>query len=60
MTERQITQWLDAESEKELMKNQCLPDKVMPEDIAAMALFLASDASRACTAQEFVVDAGWT
>ncbi len=60
MTERQITQWLDAESEKELMKNQCLPDKVMPGDIAAMALFLASDASRACTAQEFVVDAGWT
>ena len=42
------------------MKNQCLPDKVMPEDIASMALFLASDASRACTAQEFVVDAGWT
>ena len=60
MTERQITQWLDAESEQELMKNQCLPDKVMPEDIASMALFLASDASRACTAQEFVVDAGWT
>jgi len=60
MTERQVTQWLDAESERELMKNQCLPDKVMPEDIASMALFLASDASRACTAQEFVVDAGWT
>jgi len=51
---------LTAESEKELMENQCLPDKIMPADIASMALFLASDASRACTAQEFVVDAGWT
>ncbi len=37
-----------------------LPDKVMPEDIARMVLFLASDDARACTAQEFVVDAGWS
>lgn len=60
MTERQKTLWLTAEGEQELMRNQCLPDKIVPDDIAAMALFLASDASRACTAQEFVVDAGWT
>lgn len=60
MTQRQRMLWLTAESEKELMENQCLPDKIMPADIASMALFLASDASRACTAQEFVVDAGWT
>ena len=32
----------------------------MPEDIARMALFLASDEARAITAQEFVVDGGWT
>ncbi|TQC63160.1 SDR family oxidoreductase, partial [Pantoea dispersa] len=31
-----------------------------PEDIARMALFLASDEARAITAQEFVVDGGWT
>jgi len=60
MTERQIALWLDEEGEQELRRNQCLPDKVMPADIAAMALFLASDQSRACTAQEFVVDAGWS
>jgi NAD(P)-dependent dehydrogenase (short-subunit alcohol dehydrogenase family) len=29
-------------------------------DIANMALFLASAESRMVTAQEFVVDAGWT
>ena len=60
MTERQITLWLDAEGERDLLRNQCLPDKVLPEDITAMALFLASDQARAITAQEFVVDAGWT
>ncbi|WP_246197368.1 SDR family NAD(P)-dependent oxidoreductase [Pseudoxanthomonas sacheonensis] len=60
MTERQVTLWLDADSERDLLRNQCLPDKVLPEDITAMALFLASDQARAITAQEFVVDAGWT
>jgi len=60
MTERQVTLWLDEAGERELARNQCLPDKVMPEDIARMALFLASDESRAITAQEFVVDGGWT
>lgn len=60
MTERQIRLWLDEAGERELQRNQCLPDKVMPADIAAMVLFLASDDARACTAQEFVVDAGWS
>ena len=60
MTQRQIDLWLDAEGEKELARNQCLPDRVQPDDIANMVLFLASDEARACTAQEFVVDAGWT
>jgi NAD(P)-dependent dehydrogenase (short-subunit alcohol dehydrogenase family) len=32
----------------------------MPEHIASMVLFLASDDAAMCTAQEFVVDAGWT
>ncbi|WOS39759.1 SDR family oxidoreductase [Xanthomonas rydalmerensis] len=60
MTERQVTLWLDEAGERELARNQCLPDKVMPDDIARMALFLASDEARAITAQEFVVDGGWT
>ena len=60
MTERQVRLWLDAEGERELARSQCLPDKLMPEDIAAMVLFLASDQARACTAQEYVVDAGWS
>ncbi|MGZ3181410.1 MAG: SDR family NAD(P)-dependent oxidoreductase [Telluria sp.] len=60
MTERQLTHHVDAAATEEIARNQCLPGQVMPEDLAAMVLFLASDASRMCTAQEFVVDAGWT
>lgn len=60
MTERQVKLWLDEEGEQALKRNQCLPDKLMPEDIARMVLFLASDDAKMCTAQEFIVDAGWT
>ena len=59
MTERQMALWLDAAGEDELEREQCLPGKLMPHDIAAMVLFLASDDGQMCTAQEFVVDAGW-
>ena len=59
MTERQITLWLDDEGEREIARNQCLPDKLKPHDIARMVLFLAADDGAMCTAQEFKVDAGW-
>lgn len=59
MTERQIKLWLNAEGEQEIARNQCLPDKLRPHDIARMVLFLASDDGAMCTAQEFKVDAGW-
>ena len=60
MTERQLKLWVDAEGELEIQRNQCLPDKLRPQDIARMVLFLASDDAAMCTAQEFIVDAGWT
>jgi NAD(P)-dependent dehydrogenase (short-subunit alcohol dehydrogenase family) len=60
MTERQIALWVTAESEAEIARNQCLPDKLMPADLARMALWLAADDSRMCTAQTWVVDGGWT
>ncbi len=59
MTERQIKLWLDAEGEASIKRNQCLPDKLQPSDVARMVLFLASDDAAMCTAQEFKVDAGW-
>ena len=59
MTERQKALWLTPEGEQDIDRNQCLPDRVQPDDIAAMVLFLASDDARMCTAQEFTVDGGW-
>ena len=59
MTERQMKLWLTATGEESIKRNQCLPDKLQPSDIARMVLFLASDDAAMCTAQEFKVDAGW-
>ncbi|WDR02168.1 SDR family NAD(P)-dependent oxidoreductase [Devosia algicola] len=59
MTERQKTLWVDAEAEQLIDKSQCLVGHVLPEDIAAMALFLASDEAKMCSAQNFIVDGGW-
>lgn len=59
MTQRQRTLWLDAEGERTLDREQCLPGRLMPNDLARMVLFLAADDSRMCTAQEYIVDAGW-
>jgi len=42
------------------MDMQVLPDIGQPQDIAAMLLFLASDAARFITGAEFVVDGGLT
>ena len=60
MTERQVKLWLDPEGERQIQENQCLKEKLYPPDIARMVLFLAAEDSRLCTAQNFVVDAGWT
>jgi NAD(P)-dependent dehydrogenase (short-subunit alcohol dehydrogenase family) len=58
MTERQITLWLTPEGESNLMQVQCLKEKLAPVDVTRMVLWLASDDSRMCTAQLWVVDAG--
>jgi NAD(P)-dependent dehydrogenase (short-subunit alcohol dehydrogenase family) len=58
MTERQITLWLTPEGEKNLMQVQCLKEKLVPADVTRMVLWLASEDSRMCTAQLWVVDAG--
>lgn len=59
MTERQVSLWLTPASEAELMRQQCLKEKLYPPDIARMVLWLAADDSRLVTAQQFIVDGGW-
>ena len=59
MTQRQIDKWLTAEGEEELMRRQCLKRKLIPDEVAKFAVFLASDEASACTSQHYVVDGGW-
>jgi len=59
MTQRQLDLWVDEAGKADIKRNQCLPGPLMPDDISAMILFLASDDSAMCTGQDFVVDAGW-
>jgi NAD(P)-dependent dehydrogenase (short-subunit alcohol dehydrogenase family) len=59
MTERQMSLWLTPEGEETLMRSQCLKRKLYPEDMAKVALFLASDEAGACTNQDFIADGGW-
>lgn len=59
MTERQLKLWVTDAARETIAANQALPGSVTPEDIARMALFLASDDARMCTKQLFVVDGGW-
>ncbi|WP_077032608.1 SDR family NAD(P)-dependent oxidoreductase [Pelomonas sp. KK5] len=60
MTEKQVRLWVTEATKDELARMQCIPTALQPQDIACMALFLAADDSRMCTAQDFIVDAGWT
>ncbi|MBB3214851.1 NAD(P)-dependent dehydrogenase (short-subunit alcohol dehydrogenase family) [Herbaspirillum sp. Sphag1AN] len=59
MTERQIALWLDEKGKEDIKRNQCLQGELLPWHLARMVLFLAADDSVMCTAQEFIVDAGW-
>ena len=59
-TERQIKLWLKPKLKKEIMSLQSLKRQLLPEDVANLALYLASDASSGCTKQNFIVDAGIT
>jgi NAD(P)-dependent dehydrogenase (short-subunit alcohol dehydrogenase family) len=57
-TPRQM-KWYTPEGEAEIVNSQCLKGRLVPDDIAAMALFLASDDARLVTGHEYFVDAGW-
>jgi NAD(P)-dependent dehydrogenase (short-subunit alcohol dehydrogenase family) len=59
MTERQLKHWITPEAEASIARNQCLPQKLYPADVARLVLWLAAEDSRACTAQMWIVDGGW-
>jgi D-xylose 1-dehydrogenase len=51
--------WHDDAAVAEILAAQCLKARVQPDDVAALALFLASDDARMCTGHSYFVDGGW-
>jgi D-xylose 1-dehydrogenase len=60
MTDKQLRLWVDDNARAEIARGQCINQPLRSEHIARMALFLAADDSAMCTAQNFIVDGGWT
>lgn len=60
LTERQARLWRTPEAVAEIQQAQSIKGDLLPEDVAAFALFLCSDDARMCTGQDYVIDGGWT
>ncbi|MCP5028916.1 MAG: SDR family oxidoreductase [Actinomycetia bacterium] len=59
LTPRQVELWFtDDAAIDRVLAQQCLKRQLNENDVAQMALFLASDVSAGCTGQEFTVDGG--
>ena len=58
LTERQMRDWISEDDKASIIERQCLKRAMVEDDVAEMVLFLASQASRGCTGQEFRVDGG--
>jgi NAD(P)-dependent dehydrogenase (short-subunit alcohol dehydrogenase family) len=57
-TPRQM-RWYTPEAEAQIVDQQCLKERVEPQHVAALVLFLASEDGRMCTGHEYWIDAGW-
>jgi len=57
-TKRQ-EKWYTPEGERQIVEAQCLPGRIVPENVAALAMFLASDDAALCTGHGYWIDAGW-
>ena len=57
-TPRQIRDILTPEYEKFMNEKQCIPGRILPEDVAQLALFLGSDSGRMCNRRNYFIDAG--
>ncbi len=60
VTRRQLDKWLSPEAEAEWMKQVALQRRLLPEDVAKLALFLGADDSSMITGQSHTIDGGRT
>ena len=60
VTDRQLALWLTPEAEKQWMQQVAMPRRLLPQDVAKLALFLAADDSEMITGQALVIDGGRT
>lgn len=58
VTERQLRLWYTEEQAVQMAERQIIKRRLLPDEVARTALFLASDDSRMITKQCIVVDAG--
>jgi NAD(P)-dependent dehydrogenase (short-subunit alcohol dehydrogenase family) len=59
VTERQRRLWMTPQYEAKVLERQSLKRLLMPEEVARLLLFLASDDSSAITNQNHIIDGGW-
>lgn len=59
MTARQLREFITPAVKRKIRRAQCIPELVQASEVAEVALFLCSEASRAITGQEILVDRGW-
>jgi NAD(P)-dependent dehydrogenase (short-subunit alcohol dehydrogenase family) len=59
MTERQLTKWMTPEGEALRQERQCIKRRLVPDDIARVAVFMSSEEASAITNQSYIVDGGW-
>jgi D-xylose 1-dehydrogenase len=59
LTERQRRLWLTEEYKAQILARQALKRMILPDEVARLVLFLASDDSSAITNQSYVIDGGW-
>jgi len=59
LTERQKQLWFTDAYKARILANQSLKRMILPEEVARLVVFLASDDSSAITNQSYVIDGGW-
>ena len=59
LTDRQQRLWITEEYKRQILANQALKRMILPEEVARLVLFLASDDSSAITNQSYIIDGGW-